>query len=242
MTYRIAQDYEYVGKDYWRWSAWVEGDDDELDSVKQVLWILHPSFKEARRVTSDRANKFRLQTAGWGIFMLRAEVELTDGKKKALRRQLRLEYPEPSTTEGPSTTESSPPMFGAASVAMPTVYLSYSTQDSRAAAKLRSGLQTAGLQVFDQTRLASGEPWSEALQRMMSQSDAVVGLVGEDDISSLVSADIQAAIASAKPTFAVITTGATSITLPRDVHILQGGVDDFDPARIVELVRSERAE
>jgi hypothetical protein len=236
MTYRIAQDYEYVGKDYWRWSAWIEGDDAELDSVKQVLWILHPSFKEARRVTSDRAKKFRLQTAGWGIFMLRAEVELKDGKKKSLRRQLRLEYPEPSTTE------SSPSRSGAASVPMPTVYLSYSTEDSRAAAKLRSGLETAGLQVFDQTRLASGEPWSEALQRMMSQSDAVVGLVGEDDISSLVSSDIQAAIASAKPTFAVITTGAASITLPQDVHILQGGVDGFDPARIVELVRSERAE
>ncbi len=68
MSYRIGQDYEYVGKDYWRWSAWIEADGAELDNVKQVVWILHPSFKEPRRVTKERASKFRLQTAGWAYF------------------------------------------------------------------------------------------------------------------------------------------------------------------------------
>lgn len=234
MSYRIAQDYEYAGKDYWHWSAWIEADRAELDNVKQVVWILHPSFREPRRTTKERASKFRLQTAGWGIFLLRAEVELTNGEKLQLKHQLRLEYPDLPETE--------PPRSLAVTSRQPTAYLSYSTQDSRAAAKLRAGLETVGLQVFDQTRLAAGEPWSEALQRMMAQCDAVVVLVGEDEVSSLVSADIQAAIASAKPTFAIVAADAPSISLPRDVRILQGGVDGFDPATIANFVQSQRPE
>jgi len=31
MKYRIAQDFEYVDKDYWHWWAWIEAEDAELD-------------------------------------------------------------------------------------------------------------------------------------------------------------------------------------------------------------------
>jgi hypothetical protein len=233
MSYRIAQDFEYVGKDYWRWWAWIEADDAELDKVKEVAWILHPSFKQIRVVATNRSDNFRLETAGWGTFLLRAEVVQTDGEKRLLKRSLRLEYPEDSETEPPlrstAATTGSPPR---------TVYLSYSTQDSRVAAKLRAGLQSAGLTVLDQTRLGAGEPWSETLQRMMAQSAAIVGLVCEDEISPWVSAEIQVAVGMAKPALVVVPAGVSIAGLPREARILQGDVNRLDAAAIAEQLRS----
>jgi hypothetical protein len=233
MSYSIAQDFEYVGNDYWRWWAWIEGDGAELDKVKEVVWILHPSFKQTRVVARQRSDNFRLKTAGWGTFLLRAEVVLADGEKRLLKHNLRLEYPEPSETKPPRrSTESAPVRWPS------TVYLSYSAQDSRVAAKLRAGLEDAGLKVLDQTRLGAGEPWSEALQRMMAQSDAVVGLVCEDEISPWVSAEIQAAVASAKPALVLVAVGVSTAGLPSDVRKLQVDVNRLDPMAIAELLRS----
>jgi hypothetical protein len=232
MSYAIAQDFDYVGNDYWRWRAWIEAEDAELDKVKEVVWILHPSFKEARVVARAKSNKFRLQTAGWGTFLLRAEVVLKDGEKRLLRHNLQLEYPETSEARPPQR-----PTAAAKPSGSQTVYLSYSTQDSRVAAKLRAGLQSAGLEVLDQTRLSPGEPWSEALSRMMVKSDAVLGLVCEDEISPWVSGEIKAAVASSKPALVLLASGASSAGLPSDVRTLAVDVNRLDPTAIAESLR-----
>jgi hypothetical protein len=221
MSYRIAQDFEYVGKDYWRWWAWIEADDAELDKVKEVVWLLHPSFKQPRRVATERSDNFRLNTAGWGIFLLRAEVVLANGEKRQLTHNLRLEYPEPAPVRRPRK-----------------VYLSYSQQDSRVAAKLRAGLENAGLEVLDQTRLSESEPMSEALRRMMEQCDVVIGLLCEDEISPWVSDEIKTAVTSSKPTFVLLPAGASSVELPKGVQTLTVDVDRLDPTAIAEFLRS----
>ena len=232
MSYAIAQDFEYVGKDYWRWRAWIEADGAELDKVKEVVWILHPSFKQSRRVINQRSTNFRLETAGWGIFLLRAEVELKDGETLLLTHNLRLEYPENS---GASSQQRS--VAPGQTSKLPTVYLSYSTRDARAAGKLRNGLKSAGFEVLDQTRLASGEPWGEALQRMIAQSHAVVGLVGDDEISPVVSGEINAAVASSKPALVLLPTGTSRVKLPSNVRRLEVDVDRIDPMAVVAELR-----
>jgi hypothetical protein len=237
MSYQIAQDFEYAGNDYWRWWAWIDAEQTELDEVKEVVWILHPSFKQSRVIATDRANNFRLQTAGWGTFLLRAEVVLRDGEKRLLRRNLRLEYPE-STPARPR----SGPTEAAAPERPLIVFLSYSTEDSRAAAKVREGLTKAGLDVLDQTRIDAGEVWSDALKRMISQADAVVGLVGEDEISPWVSAEIKAAVASEKPAFALLAPGSFSAGIPKGARTLEVDVNRLDPSSIAELIRSQKAE
>ena len=231
MSYRIAQDFEYSGKDYWHWWAWIEADDAELDKVKEVVWILHPVFSLSRVVAKQRSDKFRLQTAGWGIFLLRAEVVLADGEKRLLKHNLRLEYP--SEANPPHRSTASPP----ASRPM-TIYLSYSAQDLRVAAKLRGGLQSAGFEVLDQTRLDPGEPWSEALRRMITQADTVVGLIGEDDISPFVSAELKAAAASSKPVLVLLAAGASSVGLPDDIRTLAIDANRPDVTAIAALLRS----
>lgn len=233
MSYRIAQDFEYVGHDYWRWWAWIEADPDELDAVQEVAWILHPSFSQSRVVARDRADGFRLETAGWGTFLLRAEVLRKDGETRQLRHRLRLAYPE-------GTAPSAPARSAAADDAVQAprkVFLSYSTLDARAAARLRTGLEQAGLTVLDQSRLGAGEPWNEALQRMIAQSDAVVGLVGEDEVSPWVSAEMQTGMAAAKPTLALLGRSASPAGLPGNVRMLQVDVNRFDPGSIVEMLK-----
>jgi transcription initiation factor IIF auxiliary subunit len=154
MSYRIVQDYEYVGKDYWRWWARIEADDDaELDKVKEVVWILHPSFHHSRVVAKQRSNNFRLVTAGWGTFLLRAEVVLANGEKLLLQHNLRLDYPEPSGSKPRQKDFAS-----AQEQRLPTVFLSYSMQDARVAAEIRDEIEKAGLKVLDQTRLREGDP------------------------------------------------------------------------------------
>ncbi|MGO7658253.1 pYEATS domain-containing protein [Rhizobium ruizarguesonis] len=232
MSYRIAQDFEYVSKDYWRWWAWIEGDRAELDVVKEVTWILHSSFKRPRIATTQRSDKFRLETAGWGTFLLRAEVVLADGEKRLLKHNLRLEYPESSEAAPPPPTASAP-------VPRPlTAFLSYSALDSRLAAKLREGFEKVGLKVLDQTQVVAGKPWSEVLQRMIAQSDAVVGLVSEDDISPWVSTEIQAAVSLGKPTLVLAPAGVSTAGLPSDVRPLQVDINRLDPLKIAELLYS----
>jgi hypothetical protein len=179
--------------------------------VKEVAWILHPSFKRSRIVATQRSDNFRLQTAGWGTFLLRAEVVLADGEKQLLKRNLRLEYPKSSEANSPPR-----PTVSAQAPRPPTAFLSYSAQDSRVAAKLRAGLEKVGLQILDQTRTVAGERWSEVVQRMMAQSDAVVGLVAEDDISPWVSTEIQAAVALGKPALVLVAAGVSTAGLPSE--------------------------
>jgi hypothetical protein len=224
MSYRIAQDFEYVGKDYWRWSAWIEGSDAELDKVKEVAWLLHPSFIQSRVVSKQRADKFRLKTAGWGIFLLRAEVALADGGKLQLKHNLELEYPNES--EAPRRSLASPPARR-----KPVVYLSYSAEDSRVAAKLRNALEYEGIEILDQTQLEPGEPWNDTVRRMIAKSDGVVGLIGEGEVTPWVSAEIQAAAASAKPTIVLVAGDAPTNGLPglpKDVQTRQIDVNSLD--------------
>ena len=100
MTYRIEQDFENAGKDYWHWRAWIEAGAQAMEQVSKVVWILHPSFKRTRVEVSQPANGFRLVTAGWGTFRLRAEVVLKSGQVLALSRNLKFEYPDDGADEG----------------------------------------------------------------------------------------------------------------------------------------------
>jgi hypothetical protein len=219
MSYQIAQDFEYIGNDFWRWWAWIDAEDAELDNVKEVVWFLHPSFKRARRVTEDRSTCFRLDTAGWGTFLLRAEVALKNDEKRLLTHNVRLEYPDNTGARLRGKTEAT-----AEPARAKTVFLSYSGQDARMASKLREGLKQAGVEVLDQSRINSGEPWSEAVQRMIAQSDAVIGLVGSDEISPFVIDELGAAVASAKPSVVLLPADNSGVELPSSVTKLR-----FDP-------------
>ena len=92
----IRQSEEYVTENWWKWSVWLEASPAELDQVESVEWRLHPTFPNPIRRVTDRATKFRLETGGWGVFIIHAVVQLKDGKTERLRHRLQLHFPDGS--------------------------------------------------------------------------------------------------------------------------------------------------
>lgn len=91
---RIAQNDHYEGNDWWSWAVWIEGKADELRTIESVTYTLHPTFADPVRKVTDRRKKFRLESSGWGGFTVYARLDLKTGKKRNLKHELCLYYPE----------------------------------------------------------------------------------------------------------------------------------------------------
>ena len=98
MSVRIEQGFKYQGDDWWKWWIWIEGSEDELDKIDHVVYTLHPTFSDPVRTVKDRESKFRLDTAGWGVFLIRAKVVSKKGEETRLKHDLVLEYPDGTRT------------------------------------------------------------------------------------------------------------------------------------------------
>lgn len=108
MAYKLAQDFEYKGKDWWEWAIWVEASEAELDKIKLVEYTLHPTFAKPVRIIKRRETKFRLETTGWGTFTVYAKAVLFDGEDVDMQHELELEHPEweiAATTASDETEE-----------------------------------------------------------------------------------------------------------------------------------------
>jgi len=98
MSLTIAQDFNYKDDDWWKWSVWIEGSEQELDDIKSVEYTLHPSFPNPVRSITDRSSKFRLKTAGWGTFTIYAKAAHRNGEQTLLEHELELLYPDGTPT------------------------------------------------------------------------------------------------------------------------------------------------
>lgn len=96
---KIAQDQHYEGNDWWTWSVWIEAAPETLDEIAEVTWHLHPTFPKPAQTLTNRNEKFRLKTGGWGTFVVRADVAQKDGKKITLRHELCLTYEDGTPTD-----------------------------------------------------------------------------------------------------------------------------------------------
>jgi transcription initiation factor IIF auxiliary subunit len=96
--FTIQQWEQYEGEEWWRWAVWIEGRDEALDQVDFVEWTLHPTFPNPVRKVNDRTSKFRLDTAGWGVFQIVARVQMKNAKQIKLRHYLQLHYPDGKQT------------------------------------------------------------------------------------------------------------------------------------------------
>lgn len=92
--YKISQDCDYKGDDFWDWSVWIDAAEDELDKIEYVTYVLHPTFKPPVKKVEDRASHFRLIASGWGTFTLFAKLHMKNGGEVHLELELELFYPE----------------------------------------------------------------------------------------------------------------------------------------------------
>lgn len=90
----LKQDQQYQGADRWKWSIWVEGTNEELNSIASVEYTLHPTFSNPVQLRTDRDSKFRLATSGWGTFTIYAKIKKTNDEEIDVEHELELYYPE----------------------------------------------------------------------------------------------------------------------------------------------------
>ncbi|MGH9314635.1 MAG: pYEATS domain-containing protein, partial [Vicinamibacterales bacterium] len=93
---------------WWQWTVFVKGSEDALRRIRCVEYRLHPSFTNPVQRVCARGcglRGFPLTTSGWGTFLIRARVELTDGNTIDLTHDLRFTMdggkPVASLTLGP---------------------------------------------------------------------------------------------------------------------------------------------
>jgi transcription initiation factor IIF auxiliary subunit len=98
MALSIKQGFKYEGDDYWSWWVWLDGSPGELNNVSSVTYTLHRTFPNPVRTITDRASKFKLETAGWGVFQIKATARLSNGSLERLTHYLELEYPDGTPT------------------------------------------------------------------------------------------------------------------------------------------------
>lgn len=98
MAYKTAQEFKYLDTDWWEWSVWIQASDDEMANIDYVEYTLHPTFPNPVRKVTKRATKFRLNSAGWGVFTIYCKLVFLDGTVKNLRHELKLCYPDGTPT------------------------------------------------------------------------------------------------------------------------------------------------
>jgi len=94
----IQQSQKYIGSDYWQWSVWLDGTQEELDSVEYVTYILDKTFHKPVRQVGDRTTNFRLDESTWGTFTLHANIMHRDGQETTVHHDLVLLYPDGKPT------------------------------------------------------------------------------------------------------------------------------------------------
>ena len=96
--FKIRQRDQYQGDDWWQWSLWLDGPKKDLANVEYVEYTLHPTFPKPVRRSTNRDEKFKLETGGWGTFKIHAVVKCKDGTEIPIDHDLSLHYPDGSET------------------------------------------------------------------------------------------------------------------------------------------------
>lgn len=224
MTIRIMQSTEKKSSSFWKWRVWLDGDSDELDNIQSVIYQLHSTFKNPIREISDRQSGFRIDSAGWGQFMIYLTIKYNDGYEEKRKHWLQFSAAAPSKElEG---------RFGEKfKDRAPTAYLSYSVADTIAAKTVRDRLEAKGVSVLDVNSLQVGENLNDGINNMIDQSDFGVSIVS-DITSESVNQETQQMKEQQLPVFQV--NSGSNIDAPnKDLKVLS--MDQFEASDFSDL-------
>jgi transcription initiation factor IIF auxiliary subunit len=78
------------GSRWFRWKVFIDASPDELQSIEEVKYRLHPTFPQPVQIRKEKDNKFALETSGWGEFTIQADIRFRDGHSRTLTHWLNL--------------------------------------------------------------------------------------------------------------------------------------------------------
>jgi hypothetical protein len=229
---------EYRGNEWWNWAVWIDGSKAELDAIERVTWQLHPTFPNPDRVVTDRASQFRLESAGWGEFTLRAVVAKKNGEQQELVHDLRLEYPDDADREAPTR--------GIAQEA-PRVLISSSAVDESVARLLRKALVDRGIEIVDPDAApAALESVELAVFDEIGKADAMVAIMTNTGVRSVLQ-EIETARKQHTPVIVVemgkppveVSSEIPRFRLEDELHV--DGIADSIVSKIQGGYRSKRS-
>ena len=81
------------GKDHYNVKIYLDAKPNTLASIKMVEYVLHPSFRNRRRVSSDPENHFAIGIWTWGMFDIKVTVHFQDGKTQEIPHYINYSLP-----------------------------------------------------------------------------------------------------------------------------------------------------
>ena len=60
--------------DWFEWKVFVNETDSVLSKIKEVIYLLHPTFKSPERVVKNKDERFALRGSGWGSFNMTVTI------------------------------------------------------------------------------------------------------------------------------------------------------------------------
>jgi hypothetical protein len=168
----VNQKSVYRGNDWWEWSVWIEASAERLDQIEYVEYKLHPTFPEQVLRHTNRREKFRLDSEGWGEFMIAVEIKNRNGERHKRQHWLTLEYPAQTSMNPISSSTSS-----SGEDSRPTIFLSAGVTDLRLGNALGSALEQQGFEVLKMENASPSVPWERSIALMTKQADLMVVLI-----------------------------------------------------------------
>ncbi len=151
----IEQTAEQQDERYWKWSIWIEGTKQELGSIAKVVYHLHPTYKKPIVERTNSRTKFRLNSSGWGTFVVKADLHLKDGSVRQMRHRLRFSRAEPK------------------------VFVSSAARDTRALDHVRDAVSRLHIGVETAADVEPGEDPASTIQQSIDQAKAYILLDGD---------------------------------------------------------------
>lgn len=174
MTIQIKQETVLKGKDWWDWSVWLEGPKKELDAINQVVYTLHPTFPTPVVPVTNRKTGFRLDSSGWGEFMIYIQIKTKDGGTK--KRQHYLRFMDPELNRVKSTRKRISAVSKKES-ARRTVFVSGGTRDFDTVHAVREALSRENIEVLGAQDIKVGQESQRSINSMIAKAAAAVFVI-----------------------------------------------------------------
>jgi transcription initiation factor IIF auxiliary subunit len=94
----IYRAFQEGGRAHYNVRIWLDGSAQELDQVREVEYLLHPTFRVRRRHSSNRQAQFSISIWTWGMFLIHTTIHYQDGRVEEIAYYLSYELPPDDTT------------------------------------------------------------------------------------------------------------------------------------------------
>ena len=214
MPVDVKQSCEYKGQDWWEWSVWIGASDKVLDEIDYVEYKLHATFPDPVRRATNRDEKFLIESAGWGEFMIGVEISTKKGERLKRQHWLTLDYPATPS----KNLISSGAKLSKQERERPTLFLSAGITELGLANILGDALEETGFEVVKVEDTPPDVPWDHAISLMIKRADLMVVLIS----GGLTSWGMREIAAAMKHNLPILPVTVGSFELPEELQGFQG--------------------